>query len=170
MLSGAGPDYEHTARYAAAVLNAIPRTDPLVVRTALPGEDLYRSDELMAAVVVAPTTAHGIHAAAHRILTWPPGAERPALLLVRDAPLPPPREVVHHSQALDQRVRVSVEIPYLPWLREVIDPADGLNGPGLSRARARRRLDQVRRRLLVAASLVLNTPRATAPAAWLPTP
>lgn len=98
-------------------------------------------------VVVAPSTARGMADASTRIVTWPCNLAPPALMVVRDAPLPPPRIVVQRVRSLAERVMLSVELPYLYRLRELEAPARVLQGRRRDVRRARRELAKICHRL-----------------------
>lgn len=150
VLVAAERQHEHAVITAAELLDAVAEPDEsLLVRTARHGEDLAQRQ----VVVVAPSTARGLADASTRISTWRPALAQPGLLVVRDAPLPPPRVVVQRVHALADRVQISEEIPYLHRLRLVDEPAHALKGTGRDVARIRRRLREIRRRLYAATFL-----------------
>lgn len=144
-------EHEHTVVAALALLNAVAEPgDGLVVRACRPTEELTPQRQV---VVVAPSTARGLSHASALISTWRPALAQPGLLIMRDAPLPPPQVVVQRTRALAERVQISVEIPYLHRLRLVDDLADALQGKGRDVSRTRRRLRDIRRRLYAATFL-----------------
>ncbi|QKW32447.1 hypothetical protein HUT17_04760 (plasmid) [Nocardiopsis flavescens] len=150
VLVAADRQHEHATITAAALLAAVAEPDEsLLVRAARPAEDLAQRQ----VVVVAPSTARGLADASALISTWRPALAQPGLLIVRDAPLPPPRIVVQRAHALADRVQISEEIPYLHRLRLVDEPAHALQGKGRDVARTRRRLRNIRRRLYTATFL-----------------
>src|SRR5690625_4483899 len=144
-------EYEHTVVTAVALLNTVAEPDDgLHVRAVGPTEELTHQRQV---IVVAPSTARGLFYASTLISTWRPALAQPGLLIMRDAPLPPPQVVVQRTRALAERVQISVEIPYLHRLRLVDDLADALQGKGRDVVRTRRRLRDIRRRLYTATFL-----------------
>ena len=144
-------EHEHTVVAATALLNAVAEPgDGLVVRASRPTEELTPQRQV---VVVTPSTARGLSHASALISTWRPALTQPGLLIMRDAPLPPPQVVVQRTRALAERVQISVEIPYLYRLRLVDDLADALQSKGRDVSRTRRRLRDIRRRLYTATFL-----------------
>lgn len=92
-------------------------------------------------VLVAAYTASGTLRAAEYLGAWPTGLPRPWLVLVRDAPLPPPKVAVYRRRAVAGRVLGMSDVPYLPRLRTVDNPEDGLKAPVVARAARRLRAE-----------------------------
>lgn len=138
VLLHATAEHLHAATVASVLLSAIheEQANPQLSLT-VAGLD-HRLDETCLQVVVTPSTAKGLADATARITTWHPQLPRPVLLVVRDAPLPPPPIVAHRANALADRVEASMEVPYLHRLRMVEDPALALQGKGRDLRRARR--------------------------------
>lgn len=151
VLVPAATEHLHAALVASALLNEVhdeESTPGLALTVA--GLD-HHLDAACLQVIVAPSTAKGLADATARITTWHPQLPQPVLLVVRDAPLPPPPIVVHRTRALAERVEASLEVPYLHRLRLVDEPGQALHGKGRDLKRARRALLKVLTRLYGAA-------------------
>jgi hypothetical protein len=91
-------------------------------------------------VIVARSTASCVEAAAAMLARWPPAMDRPALVVVADAPLPTPRVVRFQLESLSGLVSIVADMPYLYGLRELADPAQLMAIPRVAAAVARLRL------------------------------
>ncbi|WP_344535935.1 hypothetical protein [Streptomyces albiaxialis] len=94
-------------------------------------------------VLVAQSTAFGMKRAAEMLGNWHPDLPRPWLVVVRDAPMAPPRPAKYRLRAIGSRVLGVAEVPYLYRLRGVDSPAEALEYRAVSRAaeRLRRRFN-----------------------------
>ncbi|MFI2077680.1 hypothetical protein [Streptomyces triculaminicus] len=88
------------------------------------------------AVVVARSTAYGVHRAAQMLGHWHPGLGRPWLVVIRDAPLPQLPTVSYRLRALGSRVLGTVHVPYLAALRSADAPVDALHHRSVTKAAA----------------------------------
>ncbi|OOC52467.1 hypothetical protein NOSIN_00300 [Nocardiopsis sinuspersici] len=111
-------------------------------------------------VVVAPSTMRGLDHASALIGTWRPGVARPVLVVVRDAPLPPPPTVVDQVHALSGRVEHVMELPFLHQIRMVLHPRQALESKGRQVRRMRKALERLR------GLLYADTFLAAGPPAW----
>lgn len=147
VLVPAAAEHLHAASVASALLTAVrdEQSTPGLKLT-VAGLD-HHLDTTCLQVIVAPSTAKGLADATARITTWHPQLPQPVLLVVRDAPLPPPPIVVHRARALAERVEAGLEIPYLHRLRLVDEPGQALHGKGRDLKRARGALLKVLARL-----------------------
>lgn len=168
ILVPAATEHGYAAIVAAALLEAAGEGDTdsngLALRVAGPDTVL---EETAQHVVVAPSTARGLADASAMITTWRPHLPQPVLLIMRDAPLPPPRIVIHRARALAGRVQLSLEVPYLPQLRMVDDPVEVLQGKGRGIRRLRRTLRTLRDHLYGATFLAAGG-ASTEPVPHLP--
>jgi hypothetical protein len=85
-------------------------------------------------VVVARSTAYGLHRTGELLERWHPGVPRPWLVIVRDAPIRPPLPVRYRTRALGARLLGTVHVPYLYRLRVVDTPADALSHRPVAKA------------------------------------
>ncbi|WP_017541540.1 hypothetical protein [Nocardiopsis halophila] len=132
----------HTAHVVARLLDG-PELGAHVLEA---GQALPRGER---PVIVAPSTAHDIGAAARMLGSWQLHLPLPVLLVAADAPVPMPRIAAHRIRTLEKRVRAVVHLPYLPRLREVDDPLECLTPARGTRApRAARRVARLRADLL----------------------
>lgn len=140
----AATEYMYYARVAVALLTEAGATDHISLECRLGA-----SADIDQHVVVTPSTVDGLHHASAMIGAWRPDLPQPALLVMRDAPFPPPQDVVLHTHALAERVACSVEIPYMAGLRRVHDPVDLVKGRQGPAKRVRRALTKARSQLYV---------------------
>ncbi|MCI0689927.1 MAG: hypothetical protein L0Y54_22220, partial [Sporichthyaceae bacterium] len=77
-------------------------------------------------IVVARSTAYGAAMLARLLTSWPRRLERPCLVLVADAPVPPPFAVSFRLAALHSQISGMVMVPYLHRLRTCDSPADAV--------------------------------------------
>ncbi|MCI0689983.1 MAG: hypothetical protein L0Y54_22510 [Sporichthyaceae bacterium] len=75
-------------------------------------------------IVVARSTAYGVAMLAQLLTSWPRRLDRPCLVLVADAPVPPPFAVSFRLAALHAQISGMVLVPYLHRLRTCDSPAD----------------------------------------------
>lgn len=149
------------------LVGAVAEDFPLSLHVVQDRED----DPHVQQVVVAPSTMRGLVDAAKLISAWPSTVVPPALLVVRDTLLPPPPSVVRLARTLAGRVRWNLEIPYLPELRLVAEPAQALQSKRRGVARARRILTKIRKTLCAATYIAAFTPLpATEPSLALEVP
>ncbi|WP_141514682.1 hypothetical protein [Streptomyces zhaozhouensis] len=93
-------------------------------------------------VVVCRYTAQEMLRLTTYLASWPTGGvPRPWLVLMRDAPLPPPRPARFRRRALGARVLGVTEVPYLVPLRSVDSPEEGLTFRVVAQAAVRLRRD-----------------------------
>lgn len=85
-------------------------------------------------VVVARSTAYGVHAAVQLLGRWHPDVPRPFLVVVRDAPLPLPRPVSYRLTAIKSRVLGIAEVPYLVQLRDAHKPSEAMQHRAVQKA------------------------------------
>ncbi|MEY9211398.1 hypothetical protein NI17_010575 [Thermobifida halotolerans] len=157
VLIPAAPEHLGHALLVRDLLQAVGEDIPLTLYVAQARR--LDDDPHVQQVVVAPSTVRGLVDASAVISRWPHTLARPVLLVVRDAPLPPPPTVVRHTHALAERVEWTLEVPYLPGLRMVYEPAEALRGRGRNVARARRTLTRIRQILCTATYLAAHSPR-----------
>ena len=91
--------------------------------------------------MVAQFTAFGLNQVGAYLGGWPAGLPRPWLVLVRDAPLPPPKPAVFRRRALGSRVLGVSVVPYLYQLRAVDTPEDGVRIRAVAQAARRLRAE-----------------------------
>lgn len=84
-------------------------------------------------VLVARSTAYGMAAAARRLTAWP-SSTLPWLVVVADAPAPPPVAARFRVRALRPRTAGIAQVPYLFPLRAVDHAAEVLDATSVSRA------------------------------------
>ncbi|GAA2812990.1 hypothetical protein [Nonomuraea dietziae] len=71
------------------------------------------------AALVVKATAEGAEHAARMIAAWPGHLPRPALIIVADAPFPPPRLARYRLRAISGEAVLTVRVPYLFALRQL---------------------------------------------------
>ena len=153
-------DYLAPARQALALLEAAHTDDGLQPRLALPDTPAAPTDQR---VLVAPSTTHAMSQAAEVITNWRPDLPRPVLLVMRDAPLPPPPAVVDLVRTLEERIALHVELPYLPQARLLSDPGQALQVRGRRTRTTLKRLRELRKHLYLAAAWLVHSAPATRP-------
>ncbi|PVC80738.1 hypothetical protein DBP19_35110 [Streptomyces sp. CS090A] len=90
-------------------------------------------------VIVADATVYGAVRVEQLLRLWPAALPRPYLITVADAPSGPPSAARYRIRALGARLAGTAQVPYLPVLRTVTDPADAMTQQDVSAAAAKLR-------------------------------